>query len=185
MLKKISQVQKKIKAEQHDHGTIDEVLGDQDMQEEGDVLDEAVREADLLEQIPLPGHRIRERTSSNLASSSSPCPRCDQTTTLKLAASTERSTRADVTCCPSPTRLYQCCQDLRMPGMRQQEAETSNTQNFHHLDPIRINHEVEVVALLDLECCLYGNHMRSSMDCERVRDTWFSVITWVFVSLRA
>ena len=42
-------------AEQHDHGTIDEVLGDQDMQEGGDVLDEADREADLLEQIPLLG----------------------------------------------------------------------------------------------------------------------------------
>ena len=43
-------------AEQHDHGTIDEVLGDQDMQEGGDVLDEADREAGLLEQISLLGH---------------------------------------------------------------------------------------------------------------------------------
>ena len=38
-------------AEQHDHGTIDEVLGDQDMEEGGDALEEADREADPLEQM--------------------------------------------------------------------------------------------------------------------------------------
>ena len=43
-------------AEQHDHGTIDEVLGDQDTEEGGDALDEADREAELLEQRPLLGH---------------------------------------------------------------------------------------------------------------------------------
>ena len=43
-------------AEQHDHGRIDEVLGDQDMEDGGDAREEADREADLLEQIPLPGH---------------------------------------------------------------------------------------------------------------------------------
>ena len=48
-------------AERHDHGTIDEVLGDQDMEEGEDVLDEADREADLLEQIPLPGHPESEK----------------------------------------------------------------------------------------------------------------------------
>ena len=48
-------------AERHDHGTIDEVLGDQDVEEGGDVLDEADREADLLEQIPLLGHPESEK----------------------------------------------------------------------------------------------------------------------------
>ena len=48
-------------AERHDHGTIDEVLGDQDMEGGGDVLDEADREADLLEQIPLLGHPESEK----------------------------------------------------------------------------------------------------------------------------
>ena len=43
-------------AEQHDHGTIDEFLGDQDKDEGGDALEEADREADLIEQMPLPGH---------------------------------------------------------------------------------------------------------------------------------
>ena len=40
-------------AEQRDQGTIDEVLGDQHMEEERDPVEEADREADLLEQIPL------------------------------------------------------------------------------------------------------------------------------------
>ena len=35
-------------AEQHDHGTIDEVLGDQDMEQGGDAPEEADREADFL-----------------------------------------------------------------------------------------------------------------------------------------
>ena len=43
-------------AEQHDHGTIDEVLGDPDMERGGDAPEEADREADPLEQIPLLGH---------------------------------------------------------------------------------------------------------------------------------
>ena len=40
------------RAEQHDHGTIDEILGDPDT----DAPEEADREADLPEPIPLPGH---------------------------------------------------------------------------------------------------------------------------------
>ena len=115
-------------AEQHDQGTIDKVLGDQDMEEGGDVLEEADREADLLEQMPLPlSPRVRERTSSILASSSSPCSRCDHAITSKLATSTDRSSRADVTCCPNSTRVHQCRQDFSMPGMRQRKTETSNT----------------------------------------------------------
>ena len=47
------QVQQEDQAEQRDQGTIDEVLGNQDMEEGGDVLEEADREADLLEQVPL------------------------------------------------------------------------------------------------------------------------------------
>ena len=47
-------------AERHDQGTIDEVPGDQDM-EGGDALEEADREADLLEQMPLPGHPLSEK----------------------------------------------------------------------------------------------------------------------------
>ena len=73
--------------------------------------------------------RIPERTSSILASSSSQSSRCDQTITTKLATSTERSTRADVTCCPGSTRLYQCRQGFSMLGMRQRKAETSKTRS--------------------------------------------------------
>ena len=43
-------------AEQRDHGSIDEVLGEQDMAQGEDVLEEAERAADLLEQMPLLGH---------------------------------------------------------------------------------------------------------------------------------
>ena len=51
----------KKKAEQRDQGTIDEVLGDQDKDEGGDALEEADREADLLEQMPLLGHPESEK----------------------------------------------------------------------------------------------------------------------------
>ena len=102
-------------AEQRDQGTIDEVLGDQD-KEGGDALHEDDREAGLLEQMPPLGHLVREKTCSILVSSSSPCSRRDQAITSKLATSTERRTRADVTCCPSSTRLHQCRQDFRCQG---------------------------------------------------------------------
>ena len=53
-------------AEQHDHGTIDEVLGDPDMERGGDAPEEADREADPPEQIPLLGHsESRPYTSSH------------------------------------------------------------------------------------------------------------------------
>ena len=48
-------------AEQHDQGTIDEVLEDQDMEEGGDAVEEADREADLREQMPLLGHPKSEK----------------------------------------------------------------------------------------------------------------------------
>ena len=48
-------------AEQRDQGTIDEVLGDQDMEGGGNALEEADREADLREQMPLPGHPESEK----------------------------------------------------------------------------------------------------------------------------
>ena len=43
-------------AELHDQGTIDVVLEDQDVEEGGDALEEADREADLLEQMTPLGH---------------------------------------------------------------------------------------------------------------------------------
>ena len=98
-------------AEQHDHETVDEVLEDQVMEQGGDALEEADREADLLEQIPLLGRK--ERLASCLRLSRRAC----QTVTPKLATSTGRNTCADVTCCPSFTRLYRCRQDLSMSGM--------------------------------------------------------------------
>ena len=43
-------------AEQHDHGTIDEVLGDPDTERGGDASEDAERKADAPEQILLHGH---------------------------------------------------------------------------------------------------------------------------------
>ena len=47
--------------EQHDQGTIDEVVEDQDVEGGGDALEEADREADLPEQMPLLGHPVSEK----------------------------------------------------------------------------------------------------------------------------
>ena len=47
--------------EEDQNGTIDEVLGGQDMEEGGDALEEADREADPLEQMPFPGHPESEK----------------------------------------------------------------------------------------------------------------------------
>ena len=55
-----SQVQKRTKPNNITTGTIDEVLGDQDMEERGDAPEEAAREADLLEQMPLPTQNPRK-----------------------------------------------------------------------------------------------------------------------------
>ena len=48
-------------AGQRDQATIDDVLGDQHMEPGGDALEEADREADLLEQMPLLGHPKSEK----------------------------------------------------------------------------------------------------------------------------
>ena len=48
-------------AEQRDHGMIDEVLGDQDMEVGRDVLEEATREADLRLQMPFLDHPESEK----------------------------------------------------------------------------------------------------------------------------
>ena len=117
-------------AEQHDQGTIDEVLEDQDVEEGGNVLEEADREADLLEQMILPGHQEsqKERLASWLR-----LPRRARVAIRgehrNLRHLTKKGTRADVTCCPSSTKLYQCRQGFSMSGMRQYKAETSKTQS--------------------------------------------------------
>ena len=48
-------------AEQHNHRTIHKVPRDQDTKQGGNALKEADREADLLEQMPLPGHPESEK----------------------------------------------------------------------------------------------------------------------------
>ena len=92
--------------------TIDEVLGDKDMEQGGDTLEKADGEADLLEEIPLPGFDFVFFVELVLQPDGN------------IATAIERSTRANVTCCPSSTRSHQCRQDFPMPKMRQRNAET-------------------------------------------------------------
>ena len=61
MLKYVFESTEEDQAERYDRSTIDDVLGDQDLEQGEDVLEEAEREADLLEQIPLPGHPKSEK----------------------------------------------------------------------------------------------------------------------------
>ena len=48
-------------AERYDQSAIDDVLGDQDLEQGKDVWEQADREADLLEQIPLLGYSKSEK----------------------------------------------------------------------------------------------------------------------------
>ena len=73
---------------------------------------------------------VRKRTSSVLASCSSPSSRRNQTITSKLATSSSRSTCADATSCSSTTTLHQSSKNVSMSGLRQHKAETSNTQSI-------------------------------------------------------
>ena len=109
-------------AEQHDHGTIDEVLGDQDMEEGGDVLEEADREADLLEQMPLLVTQSPRKNVWHLGSvffaelalrSGDHIETCDTN-------QEKHSCRCYVL--PDLHNIFQCRQDLSMPGMRQHKA---------------------------------------------------------------
>ena len=126
-----SQVQKRIKPNSAIRERLTKFWEIKDTEQGGDAPKKADREDDLLEQMSLPrSPRIRERTSSILASSFPPSSRRCQTITSKLATSTERNTRANVTCCLASTRLYQCRKDFSMSGMRQRKAETSNTRSI-------------------------------------------------------
>ena len=75
-----------------------------------DALEEADREADLLERMPLPGHpqSEKERPASWLRLPRR--ARRNQTVTSKSATLTERSTRANKT-------KYQCFEDISMSGL--------------------------------------------------------------------
>ena len=117
-------------AEQHDHGTIDEVLGDQDRkEEEGDVLDETDREANLLEQIPLLGHpeSENERPASWLRH-----PRRARVAIRRLHQNLRHLPREALVQMPRSARApqdYVNAAKTFRPGMRQHEAVTSNTQS--------------------------------------------------------
>ena len=87
--------------------------------------------------------QIRERTYDILASSSSPSSRCNQAVTSKSATCTERGTRADVTRCSSPTRLFNAAKTFRCQGCDNKKPRPQT----HKVSPPRphtFNHEVGV-----------------------------------------
>ena len=99
------------------------------MDEGGNALEETDREADLLEQVPLPGHpeAEKERLTSWLR-----LPRRARVAIGRLHRNLRHRPKealVQMLCCPSSTRLYQCRQDFSMLGVRQREAETANTQS--------------------------------------------------------
>ena len=121
-------------------------------------------------------HDVSRKTDQSMIEAAkcmfpSPSSRCNQTVTSESATLTERSTRADVTCSSSSTRLYQRRQDLSMPGMRLHKAETSNTQSVTtstlHVQSRSGSRCVRdrslsrrtLLALLNPEYCLYGNNV--------------------------
>ena len=61
MLKYVFASTEEDQVERYDRSTLDDVLGDRDLEQGKDVLEEADREADLLEQIPLLGHPKSEK----------------------------------------------------------------------------------------------------------------------------
>ena len=118
-------------AERHDQGTIDDVLGDQDLEQGKGVLEEADRDADLLEHIPLLGHSTSEK--ERLASWFRLLRRARvaiRRSHRNLRHLNQRSTCADARSCSSTTTLHQSSKNVSMSGLRQHKAETSNTQSI-------------------------------------------------------
>ena len=93
-------------AEQRDQVSTGEVLGDQDTEEGGDAPGEADREADLLEQMHLPGHPESEK--EHLASWFR-LPRRARVAIRRLHRNLRHLPKEALvqmlTCCPSSTRL--------------------------------------------------------------------------------
>ena len=100
------------------------------MEEGGDAREEADREADFLEQMPLPGHpeSEKERLASCLR-----LPRRARVAIKRLHRNLRHLPKEALVqmlrAARSSTRLCQRRQGFSMSGMRQHKAKTSNTQS--------------------------------------------------------
>ena len=167
-------------AAQHDQGTIDEVLGDQDLAQGKDVVEEAAREAELLEQIPLPGHPESEK--ERLASWFR-LPRRARVAIRRLHRNLRHLPREELLqmlrAARAPQDYFNAAKTCRCQGCDNAKARPQ-THNISPPRPYTSNHGVGVdvfeivdsvgIRFFDLECCLYRNHLRSCVHCERVRD---------------
>ena len=120
-------------AERHDQGSIDEVLGDQDMEEEGDAVEEADGEADLLEQMPLPGHpeTEKERRASWLRLPRRPLfaiRRLHRNLRHLLEEALVQMVRA---------AQYQCCKDFFDSKDATTQSRDFKHTEYRHLDLVR------------------------------------------------
>ena len=165
-------------AERHDQGTIDEVLGDQDMEEGGHAPEEAAREADLLEQMLLPGHpeSEKERLASWLR-----LPRRARAAIRRLHRNLRYLPKEALVQMSCAARAPQDCINAAKTFRCQGCDNTKPRPQTHNVSPPRpytLNHEVEVdvfeivdsvgrpFSILNAVCM--GNHLPSCMDRERV-----------------
>ena len=166
------------RAEQHDQGTIDEVLEDQDKREEGDTLEEANREADLLKQIPSPGHpeSEKERLASRLRLS------CRTHVAIRRQhrnldiCQKEHSCRCHVLpelhkITSTQPRLFDARDAFtRSRCLKHTQGVTTSFLQVQSRSGGRCvrDRRLSWHSILNPECCLYGNYVPSSKDCERV-----------------
>ena len=77
------------------------------------------------------------------------------------------------------SRRCQVCDNTK-PRPQTHKVSPPQPHTFNREVGVNVFEIVDSVCMrFDLECCLYGNYIRSSMDCERVRDPWFSTITYM------
>ena len=125
-------------AERHDQGTIDEVQEDQDVEEGGDAMEEANREAYLLEQIPIPG---RPESEKELLASWPRLPRRARVPSRRLHRNLRHLPKEALVQMLRAARAYKIISMLRrhfdVRVVTTQGQDPKHTK-CHHLDPQRL-----------------------------------------------
>ena len=85
----------------------------------------------------------------------------------------------------SAAKTFRCwgCDDAK-PRPQTHKVSPPRPSTFNHEVGVGVFEIVDSVglALLNPECCLCGNHVRSSMDCEGIREPRFSIVTCMSTS---
>ena len=164
-----------------------------DMEGGGDVFEEADPEAALLEQMPLLGHpesekerlaswlRLRRRARVVIRRLHRDLRHLPMKHSCRCYVLPELHETTSVP--PRPFRCQGCDDAKPRPHTQSVSTSTQNVQSRSGSRCVR-DRRFNWYAVLNLEFCLYGNHIRSSMDCERIRDPRFAVVTCMFTSFR-